>query len=523
MASMGAITPEQLTDGLRMQVHRKLMRLFALSDVNFQLFSGDHDHGLVGESAPVRADPYYVIYHGVRSFYDAERLKTQMAKIEGSALSLSAAFAQTKPRFMMGADVEGLVTLLGRSTLPVEDVRNVSDLGPLETDMLLYSLYVTEMLDVDAAVKKSGPAAYAGDAAQIAPVIVGQGSAESAESGDDYLLPSAKSAENELTPIPIATSEMDRRQKSSKIEPLPVMEEDEEDLPDSIMAAASVDNRTSMVGKTKAAAALRREIVEKFNGLEDSNHYDVLGLTQACTPDQVREAYFQLAKVFHPDRASALGLNDVVDQAEEIFTRVSEAHNILAEDETREEYNEKLEGRDVKADVLSAVEAEFIFQKGVFHLRKKDYKQALRHFEEAYKLNAMEGEHLAYMAWTIYSDPARDRFRTWDTIMEQMEKSLTISPNSSTCHYFMGELHAAKGNDRKAVEFFNKTLEINPDHLEAERHLRLIKIRQDKQQSTAGKGVGFLSRLLKKDGEEDDKKKKKKKGFKKKSGGKNWY
>jgi len=519
LLKMEAINAEQLAEGLLMQVHRKLIRLFPFTDVKFQLFSGEHDWGKQGEDAKVRADPYYVIYHGVRSFFDDERLKAEMTRMEGKAVTLTSSFDQVRGRYMFGNEEDGLVTLLSRSTLQLDDVRNVSDLGPLETEMLLYSLLATDQLEMVDAATSSRAKAYASDPGSQAPVVAVP--AEVGDDGvvfappppindmgdDDVFLPAAK------TPTPVAEPIPGGRNPSGGIKPLPV-EEDEDDLPDSIMAAADVDGQSSLVGKTKAANALRREIVEKFTSIEEATHYEVLGVSQDCPTDQIREAYFQLAKVFHPDRASALGLRDVVDKAEEIFTRVSEAHNILSDENSRQEYNEKLEGKDTRADVLNAVEAEFIFQKGIFHFRKKNYKEALNHFEQAYKLNPQEGEHLAYMAWTIYTDPARDRARTWETVLEQMEKSLTISPNSAQCHYFMGELYAAKGNDKKALKFFNKTLEINPDHLEAERHLRLIKIRQDKKRASEEKGLGFLTRMFKK--EDPDDKKKKKKGSKKK-------
>ena len=512
LKSMGAIDATQLEDALRVQVHRKLMRLFPYTQVTFELYSGDHSYGREGEDANIRADPYYVIYHGVRNFYNEARLKEEMAKLGNAAVRLLPAFTQTKPRFMMGQEEEGLVTLLTRDAYSLDELVRVSNMGGLETNMVLYALWITEMFDV---ISPESVKAAKLAAAEVAPsVIMGDGYQSAGDAvlvappppseDDDMVLPMAKSAPSAAT---------GRGHSSQDIRPV-VVDEEEDDLPDSIMAAANVDSRTSLVGKGKAANALRREIIEKFNGLEAANHYQVLGVTQAAASDQVREAYFQLAKVFHPDRASALGLRDVVDKAEEIFTRVSEAHNILSDDATRLEYNEKLEGKDTRSDVLNAVEAEFIFQKGVFHFRKKDYKAALRHFEEAYKLNPKEGEHLAWMAWTIYTDPSRDRFRTWDTVMDQMEKSLTISPHSATCHYFLGELYAAKGEDRKAVEFFDKTLEINPDHLEAERHIRLIKIRWDKKKSKEEKGRSLFSRMFSKP-EEEDKDKKKKKGIKK--------
>ena len=48
LLASGAINAAQLEDGLRVQVHRKLMRVFPAVDATFQLFSGEHDHGKEG-------------------------------------------------------------------------------------------------------------------------------------------------------------------------------------------------------------------------------------------------------------------------------------------------------------------------------------------------------------------------------------------------------------------------------------------------------------------------------------------
>jgi curved DNA-binding protein CbpA len=61
------------------------------------------------------------------------------------------------------------------------------------------------------------------------------------------------------------------------------------------------------------------------------NLYDVLNITQECTPKEIKDAYRKLAKEFHPDKPDG----DV-----EMFELVTHAYNILIHATSRKEYDE---------------------------------------------------------------------------------------------------------------------------------------------------------------------------------------
>jgi curved DNA-binding protein CbpA len=66
--------------------------------------------------------------------------------------------------------------------------------------------------------------------------------------------------------------------------------------------------------------------------LKQKNYYLVLGISHDASPTQVKEAYYRLAKLYHPDVSTA-------PDAEERFKAISEAYRILSDAGTRATYD----------------------------------------------------------------------------------------------------------------------------------------------------------------------------------------
>ena len=68
--------------------------------------------------------------------------------------------------------------------------------------------------------------------------------------------------------------------------------------------------------------------------MEYKDYYAILGLNKAAKKDEIKKAYRNLAKKYHPDKTKG-------DKAlEEKFKEIAEAYEVLGNDENRKKYDE---------------------------------------------------------------------------------------------------------------------------------------------------------------------------------------
>eukprot|EP01133_Synstelium_polycarpum_P005971 gene5971-6916_t len=67
---------------------------------------------------------------------------------------------------------------------------------------------------------------------------------------------------------------------------------------------------------------------------EKIDYYEVLGVSKTATTSEITKAYYKLAKEYHPDK----NRNDIY--AEEMFKKVSEAYQVLTDEEKRKRYDQ---------------------------------------------------------------------------------------------------------------------------------------------------------------------------------------
>src|SRR5690349_5267819 len=65
-----------------------------------------------------------------------------------------------------------------------------------------------------------------------------------------------------------------------------------------------------------------------------SDFYEVLGLSRTATPEEIKKAYRKNALKYHPDR------NAGDPQAEKKFKEISEAYEVLSDDNKRQVYDQ---------------------------------------------------------------------------------------------------------------------------------------------------------------------------------------
>ncbi|ADO72849.1 J domain-containing protein [Stigmatella aurantiaca] len=83
---------------------------------------------------------------------------------------------------------------------------------------------------------------------------------------------------------------------------------------------------------------LQRDIIEFERKQEGQDYFTQLGLRPGASIDEVKRAFLELSKRYHPDRFGGKNLGSFRARIERIFRRVSEAHTVLTQPERRAAY-----------------------------------------------------------------------------------------------------------------------------------------------------------------------------------------
>src|SRR5688500_20325723 len=67
--------------------------------------------------------------------------------------------------------------------------------------------------------------------------------------------------------------------------------------------------------------------------MAEKHYYEILGVKKTATESEIKKAYRDLAKKFHPDK------NKGNKEAENKFKEISEAYAVLSDKEKREQYD----------------------------------------------------------------------------------------------------------------------------------------------------------------------------------------
>ncbi len=73
-------------------------------------------------------------------------------------------------------------------------------------------------------------------------------------------------------------------------------------------------------------------------------HYDVLGVDRKAAHDEIRRAYLDAARKWHPDRMSSASTREA-SEAEQAIRRINEAWSVLGDADSRRAYDQQLISR----------------------------------------------------------------------------------------------------------------------------------------------------------------------------------
>ena len=221
-------------------------------------------------------------------------------------------------------------------------------------------------------------------------------------------------------------------------------------------------------------AELADAIEARHAGLtRDPDRFAVLGLSPDAGRDDVKRAFIELAKTFHPDRLPR-SLALLQPKAARVFDAIREAQEFLLDDVRRAEHAATGAGGG-EAPTLDPGAAAEALVAGEMAMRRREYAQAEAFFHHAYEADPRPAT-LAAEAWAIYMDPSRRSDAPRARAM--MVAALKADPDCDRAHYQLGVIARVEGDVDRAERHFREAVRSNPRHLEAAQELRLLEMRR---------------------------------------------
>lgn len=241
-------------------------------------------------------------------------------------------------------------------------------------------------------------------------------------------------------------------------------------------------------------------IREKFALLKGGDYFALLGVPRDADLSAVRDAYFALAKVLHPDALARQRLQGLEREAIEVFKALTDAYTTLTDRKKRTEYEARTQAApgattgEMRAARDKTQEARIFFHKGMLFLQRRVYHDAEACFRKAVELDPATGRYLSYLGYAVMLNEALPPARRLEEARQWFEKAIEVSTNDHEPYYFMSLYYKAAGDMTRQRQCLQDALAINPKHVESRREMRLLAMRQSRDRSS-GIFSGFQSLL----------------------------
>jgi len=265
---------------------------------------------------------------------------------------------------------------------------------------------------------------------------------------------------------------------------------------------SSRGGKRSAPARAAADDPRRMEIQSRAAGIAKENYFQILGLERGASTDDAKNAYFLLAKRWHPDRLPA-ELGELRDDIAKVFTLMAEAYQTLNDPERRTRYLKLLQDGggtpEDQAEVARVMEASNAFQKAEFYVNKGQLMEAEQFAKKAYEIEPGAPDHVAVWCWIQASKPERRQSGKVDDLILKLDVALADSPKSERCRFYRGMILKLAGRMNDAIRDFREVVQQNPKHVEAAREVRLFDMRQENERkSKEESSSSLLGRFMKK-------------------------
>jgi tetratricopeptide (TPR) repeat protein len=466
LVDLGVMDKDRLDDAIAIHVREILLKVFSWSEGTWAFEDQDPEIAL-DEDLTVRLSTGEMILEAVRRVQDPDVIRYALGDVD-RILGLSSDPLLRFQRITL-SPADGYLLSRVDGTLSAREVMQLIPMVAEETQRSLLGLLCTGVVEyLPLPPKKAVPAAKAAGAA-------------------------ARPAARPPAPAPPTPARV-----QAAPAPLPPVTPAAAPSPAAAAAPASAE-----------AATRRQEILEAYEGLKTRTHFEILGIPRASNEAQVKDAYFRLAKRFHPDVQHDRALADLRDTLEAVFIRLGEAYEVLRNPRTRSSYESDLVSRMPRRPLVSspsgtAGEAPAADPQFEARMVEETIRRAEKRFVEEKFWDVIQ-----LLEPTIPKATGKQQQRArvllaraylknphWVKRAEEMLQTVVHDdPKCADAYFVLGNIYKGSGLKSRAITMYRKVVELRPESEEAAAEVAALGGRADEQAPESSEG-GLLKKLF---------------------------
>ncbi|MBN2384482.1 DnaJ domain-containing protein [bacterium] len=239
------------------------------------------------------------------------------------------------------------------------------------------------------------------------------------------------------------------------------------------------------------------EIKDMLAQCPNLTYYQILGINRDASSAQIKTAYFQLAKKYHPDNFyRRLNKRDLAN-IENLFDYIKKAYDVLNDDSSRREYNSKLykgvsaspvDQADLEAK--KKISADYQYKQALACIKSNDLTRALDFLKAAQEFDPDNA--------LVLAKHAEIEFRLGHSLTnaeKMMKHAIELKDNDGLLHLLFAKILLKRRRLDEAEREVKRALLLEPENLEVRKTMQEIK--QERQKNASNGKKGLLGKLFK--------------------------
>jgi len=239
------------------------------------------------------------------------------------------------------------------------------------------------------------------------------------------------------------------------------------DVPDSDFAHSGPPPAAASSVPAENVVEIRNQVMEMYLRFRKLDAFDLLGIKEDATREQVEKAFIDYCAKFLPARFASADLQAMEEKARDLFIAGGRAFGELSNPETRNSLIGRRqsrfrqlgseEARNAFAIKSNLLDSETQFAKGIALVKQGKYADALELLQFAHDCEPQNGLYRAELAYCRYRKAPEFEAKT---AIDALRETVRIDPECGLAYYYAGLIHADNAEFAEAEPLLQRAIKL---------------------------------------------------------------